>query len=424
MTSAYAPMGAMIASDRLAEPFLQGTDSFVHGFTFGGHPIGAAVALANIDVVRGRGDHRATSARTRRPSARCSTACATSRSSATCAAPATSTRSSSSRTARPRSLHARGVRDAAARLPLRRAVPARAHLPRRRPRRPGRPALPAADRRARRSSRRSSRSCGRCSRRRRSGCVHAEAERAARSMLTVRELTRRPRTSRCWPARRSRRAGALGAHLRAARPDAVAVRRRAAPDHGDGARERRGDQRAYVAAPGRPRARRRSASGPGFAHDERPGRDGRRRRPSAAFPLFEVPYATPFIAVTEKAFARLVNEQYAVLQRSIAAQERLQRIVLVRARARRDRRRARDARSAAPRWSSTAAARRSAQRAFRRELDDRGGRGAGRRAARPGAARRRPRLRARRTGELAGARARAARRRASASACRRPGWWP
>ncbi len=47
-----------------------------------------------------------------------------------------------------------------------------------------------------------------------------------------------------------------------------------------------------------------------------------------AFPVFEVPYATPFIAVTEKAFSRLVNEQYAVLQRSIAAQERLQRIVL------------------------------------------------------------------------------------------------
>jgi len=46
------------------------------------------------------------------------------------------------------------------------------------------------------------------------------------------------------------------------------------------------------------------------------------------FPLFEVPYEMPFIAVTEKAFTRLVNEQYATLQRSIAAQERLQRIVL------------------------------------------------------------------------------------------------
>src|SRR3954447_22559789 len=46
------------------------------------------------------------------------------------------------------------------------------------------------------------------------------------------------------------------------------------------------------------------------------------------FPLFEVPYEVPFIALTEHAFTRLVNEQYALLQRSIAAQERLQRIVL------------------------------------------------------------------------------------------------
>jgi len=47
-----------------------------------------------------------------------------------------------------------------------------------------------------------------------------------------------------------------------------------------------------------------------------------------SFPLFEVPYEVPFIQITEKAFTRLVNEQYALLQRSIAAQERLQRIVL------------------------------------------------------------------------------------------------
>src|SRR5256714_14519117 len=46
------------------------------------------------------------------------------------------------------------------------------------------------------------------------------------------------------------------------------------------------------------------------------------------FPVFEVPYDVPFIALTEKAFTRLVNEQYAVLQRSIAAHERLERIVL------------------------------------------------------------------------------------------------
>jgi purine catabolism regulator len=46
------------------------------------------------------------------------------------------------------------------------------------------------------------------------------------------------------------------------------------------------------------------------------------------FPVFEVPYSMPFIALTEKAFARLVNEQYEVLQRGIAVQRRLERLVL------------------------------------------------------------------------------------------------
>jgi adenosylmethionine-8-amino-7-oxononanoate aminotransferase len=50
LTSAYAPMGAMIVSDRIAEPFMQGKEMFAHGFTFGGHPISAAVALANLDI--------------------------------------------------------------------------------------------------------------------------------------------------------------------------------------------------------------------------------------------------------------------------------------------------------------------------------------------------------------------------------------
>jgi len=51
LTSAYAPMGAVIASDRVAEPFLHGDSTFVHGFTFGGHPIACATASANIDVI-------------------------------------------------------------------------------------------------------------------------------------------------------------------------------------------------------------------------------------------------------------------------------------------------------------------------------------------------------------------------------------
>ncbi len=46
------------------------------------------------------------------------------------------------------------------------------------------------------------------------------------------------------------------------------------------------------------------------------------------FPVFEVPYELPFIAITEAAFTQLVNEQYAVLRRALAAHERLERIVL------------------------------------------------------------------------------------------------
>src|SRR4051794_41367790 len=67
--------------------------------------------------------------------------------------------------------------------------------------------------------------------------------------------------------------------------------------------------------------------GLGFGHDTVPAalRDAAVAR---GFPLFCVPYELPFIAVTERAFTQLVNEQYAVLRRSIAAHERLQRIVL------------------------------------------------------------------------------------------------
>jgi adenosylmethionine-8-amino-7-oxononanoate aminotransferase len=55
ITSSYAAMGAVIASDRLAEPFMQGAHSFLHGITFGGHPIASAVALANIEAFENEG---------------------------------------------------------------------------------------------------------------------------------------------------------------------------------------------------------------------------------------------------------------------------------------------------------------------------------------------------------------------------------
>jgi adenosylmethionine-8-amino-7-oxononanoate aminotransferase len=50
LTSGYAPIGAMITSERLFEPFKSGTEMFAHGYTFGGHPVASAVALANLDI--------------------------------------------------------------------------------------------------------------------------------------------------------------------------------------------------------------------------------------------------------------------------------------------------------------------------------------------------------------------------------------
>jgi hypothetical protein len=50
ITSGYAPLGAVICRDFLAEPFLEGKASFAHGLTFAGHPVSCAVALANLDV--------------------------------------------------------------------------------------------------------------------------------------------------------------------------------------------------------------------------------------------------------------------------------------------------------------------------------------------------------------------------------------
>src|SRR6201996_3421071 len=55
LTSAYAPMGAVIATDRVFEPFEHGTNSFTHGFTFAGHPVCAAIALANLDAFEREG---------------------------------------------------------------------------------------------------------------------------------------------------------------------------------------------------------------------------------------------------------------------------------------------------------------------------------------------------------------------------------
>ena len=58
MTSAYSPIGAMICGDKLFEPFKKDKTYFAHGYTFGGHPVSAAVALANLDIFEREGTNQ------------------------------------------------------------------------------------------------------------------------------------------------------------------------------------------------------------------------------------------------------------------------------------------------------------------------------------------------------------------------------
>lgn len=55
LTSGYAPLGVMVVSDKLFEPFTKGDTTFYHGYTFGGHPVAAAVAMANLDIFEREG---------------------------------------------------------------------------------------------------------------------------------------------------------------------------------------------------------------------------------------------------------------------------------------------------------------------------------------------------------------------------------
>jgi len=50
LTSGYSPLGAVLVSDRIMEPFLAERTAFAHGITFGGHPVSCAVALANLEI--------------------------------------------------------------------------------------------------------------------------------------------------------------------------------------------------------------------------------------------------------------------------------------------------------------------------------------------------------------------------------------
>ena len=154
----------------------------------------------------------------------------------------------------------------------------------------------------------------------------------------------------------ARPARPLGPHLRAGRPDAVAVGRRApADDRHEPRRTPAPSARSCSASPATTSPG--SASGSASRTPTVPPAGSPRRPQTHGFPLFEVPYETPFIAVTEKAFSHLVNEQYALLQRALSAHERLERVVLSEQRPGRRHRRARRSDRRHRRWSSTPAGR-------------------------------------------------------------------
>ena len=52
LSSSYAAIGAVVASERVMEPFLDDTSMYSHGITFGGHPVMAAIALKNIEIMK------------------------------------------------------------------------------------------------------------------------------------------------------------------------------------------------------------------------------------------------------------------------------------------------------------------------------------------------------------------------------------
>jgi adenosylmethionine-8-amino-7-oxononanoate aminotransferase len=52
LSSAHAAIGAVIVTDKVMEPFLEGHSMYTHGITFGGHPVMAAIALKNIEIIK------------------------------------------------------------------------------------------------------------------------------------------------------------------------------------------------------------------------------------------------------------------------------------------------------------------------------------------------------------------------------------
>src|SRR5437016_7527890 len=52
LSSSYAAIGGVIATDRVMEPFLEATSMYSHWITFGGHPVMSAIGLTNIEIMK------------------------------------------------------------------------------------------------------------------------------------------------------------------------------------------------------------------------------------------------------------------------------------------------------------------------------------------------------------------------------------
>jgi adenosylmethionine-8-amino-7-oxononanoate aminotransferase len=52
LSSAYAAIGAVVAAEHVIEPFLGEKQMYAHGITFGGHPVQAAIALKNLEIMQ------------------------------------------------------------------------------------------------------------------------------------------------------------------------------------------------------------------------------------------------------------------------------------------------------------------------------------------------------------------------------------
>ena len=54
ITSGYLPLSAVMVGDRVADVMINDAGEFYHGFTYSGHPVACAVALANLDIIEQR----------------------------------------------------------------------------------------------------------------------------------------------------------------------------------------------------------------------------------------------------------------------------------------------------------------------------------------------------------------------------------